>query len=101
MKRIKAITGKTSLHQIRAPETIGTLLERKLCDHGSGVILARKAGITLSYLSRMRHDRVFHVSEPIKRTLSEAMGISVGTLSDALDATEKKISGSTAKQGRK
>ncbi len=89
MKLKKAITARQSVKP-RNMRTLGSLLKAHLSDHGSATRIAERAGITLSYLSRMKHDMVFSVSEPIKRTLSDALGINIKALSEAITATEKQ-----------
>ena len=92
-KTKKLLTGR------RSRPTIGRLLAPHLKSWGSATVIARKAGITLSYLSSISHDRVAHVSEPVKRTLAEALGIDVEDVSAALLVTNKKLTAALLKQG--
>ncbi len=90
---------KKPLTDRRSRTTIGGLLAPHLTAWGSATVIARKAGITLSYLSSISHDRVAHVSEPVKRTLAEALGIDVESVSAALLVTEKKLTAALLKHG--
>jgi hypothetical protein len=70
--------------------TLGAILTPRLSHHGDTTRLAQEIGVSVSYLSRISHDQVWSLSEPVKRAVATALRMTAAEVSEALRATEAK-----------